>query len=120
MQTGLSETGRFRRNERIKRPVEIHNLFKCGKRASVQGAKLFYAQNHLGFNRIGFPLPRKYGSAVERNLSKRLSREVYRIFKTHLNTGYDMLLLVYPGNDSFHSRCDQFRALCEKALLLKE
>ncbi len=120
MQTGLSETGRFRREERIKRPVEIQNLFKCGKRASVQGAKLFYAQNHLGYNRIGFPLPRKYGSAVERNLSKRFSREVYRIFKSHLNIGYDMLLLVYPGNDSFHSRCDQFRALCEKALLLKE
>ncbi|MCR5606542.1 MAG: ribonuclease P protein component [Treponema sp.] len=120
MKTGLSASGRFTRKEKIKRPQDIHNLFKCGKRASVQGAKLFYAQNDLGFNRIGFPLPRGYGRAVDRNLSKRFSREIYRSFKTHLNTGYDMLLLVYPGNDSFHSRCDQFRALCEKAGLLKE
>ena len=115
MKTGLSESGRFRKEERIKRPEQIHNLFKCGKRASVAGAKLFYAENHLGYNRIGFPLPRKYGTSVERNYSKRLSREIYRRLKTHLNTGYDMLLLIYPGNDSFNSRCDQFRALCEKA-----
>ena len=120
MKTGLSASERFARKERIKRSAEIKNLFKCGKRASVSGAKLFYAQNQLGFNRIGFPLPRKYGTAVERNTSKRLSREIYRRLKTHLNTGYDMLLLIYPGNDSFHSRCEQFRALCRKAGLLKE
>ncbi|MFA6856702.1 MAG: ribonuclease P protein component, partial [Treponema sp.] len=70
--------------------------------------------------RIGFPLPRGYGNAVQRNLSKRYSREVYRLFKTHLNTGYDMLFLAYPGNDSFSSRCVQFRLLCEKAGLIKE
>ncbi|MCK9170647.1 MAG: hypothetical protein M0P01_09555 [Treponema sp.] len=57
---------------------------------------------------------------MQRNLSKRYSREVYRLFKTHLNTGYDMLFLVYSGNDSFSSRCVQFRLLCEKAGLIKE
>ena len=120
MQTGLSETGRFRREERIKNPADFKNLFKNGKKISIPGAKLFYVENALGMNRVGFPLNRGYGNAVQRNLSKRYSREVYRLIKSHLNTGYDMLLLIYPGNDTFHSRCDQFRALCEKAGLLKE
>ncbi len=120
MDTGLLKTGRFGRKERIKCPADIQRLFKTGKKVSVQGAKLFYISNGQDINRIAFPLPRGYGSAVQRNQSKRYSREAYRFFKTHLNTGYDMLLLVYPGNDSFHSRCEQFETLCKKAGLLRE
>ena len=120
MEADLLKTGRFTREEHIKRPADIQKLFKTGKRVSVSGAKLFFMLNDRKLNRIGFPLPRGYGNAVERNRSKRYSREAYRFFKTHLNTGYDMLLLVYPGNDSFLSRCEKFRILCQKAGLLKD
>ena len=116
----MIKTGFFRRDERIKNPADFKKLYKEGKKISIPGAKLFYLENHLEMNRVGFPLMRGYGNAVERNLSKRYSREVYRLIKSHLNTGYDMLFLVYPGNDSFHSRCEQFRSLCQKAGLLKE
>ena len=120
METDLIETGFFKREERIKNPADFKKLFKSGKKISIPGAKLFYLENNLDMNRVGFPLIRGYGNAVERNLSKRYSREVYRLFKSHLNTGYDMLFLIYPGNDSFHSRCDQIRLLFEKAGLIKE
>lgn len=109
----------FKRREHIKSSAEIRNLFKNGRKASVDGAKIFFAKNSLGFNRIAFPLPRGYGNAVKRNASKRFSREAFRFFKTFLNTGYDILFLVYPGNDSFSSRCVQFRELCKKAGLMK-
>ncbi len=124
MDTDLLKTGRFSRKEHIKRPVDIQNLFKNGKKVSIYGAKIFYLENDeckkKNINRIAFPLPKGYGSAVERNQSKRYSRETYRFFKSHLNTGYDILFLVYPGNNSFLSRCDQFKTLCKKAGLLKE
>ncbi|MBO7639930.1 MAG: ribonuclease P protein component [Treponema sp.] len=120
MEANLLKTGRFRREEHIKRPADIQKLFKSGKKVSIAGAKLFYMLNGRNINRIGFTLPRGYGKAVDRNQSKRYSRETYRTFKTYLNTGYDMLLLVYPGNDSFHSRCVQFKTLCQKAGLFKE
>ena len=112
----------FSRKEHIKSPVDFKNLFKNGKRASVAGAKIFYLPNTLGFNRIGFSLPHGFGNAVQRNRAKRFGRETYRNFKTHLNTGYDMLFLVYPPseNDSFSTRCVQFRTLCEKAGLIKK
>ena len=116
----MIKTGFFRRDERIKNPADFKKLYNKGKKISIPGAKLFYLENHLEMNRVGFPLIRGYGNAVERNLSKRYSREVYRLLKSHLNTGYDMLFLVYPGNDSFHSRCEQIRSLCQKAGLLKE
>ena len=118
----MIKTGRFTfvKKEHMKRPADIQKLFKKGNKVSVYGAKLFYAPNNSEFNRIGFPLPRGYGNAVERNKSKRLSRESYRLIKTRLNTGYDMLFLVYPGNDSFPSRCEILKTLCLKAGLLKE
>lgn len=120
METDCLKTGFFKREERIKNPDDFKKLFKKGQKVNIQGAKIFFLENHLEINRVGFPLIRGYGNAVERNLSKRYSREVYRLLKSHLNTGYDILFLVYPGNDSFNSRCDQFRLLCQKAGLLKE
>lgn len=120
METGLYKTGRFKKKEHIKRPGEIQNLFKQGKRYSTSGAKLFVLDNTNQTNRVVFAIPKNYGTAVQRNYSKRLSREIYRYFKMYLNTGYDLLLLVYPGNDSFRTRYIQFRYLCQKAGLLKE
>lgn len=120
METESIKTGFFKREERIKNPADFKKLFKNGIKISIPGAKLYYLENGLGMNRVGFPLIRGYGNAVERNLSKRYSREVYRLFKSHLNTGYDMLILIYPENDSFHSRCDQIRKLYEKAGLIRD
>lgn len=119
MKTDFQKTGLFKRVERIKRPDDIRKLFKEGKKVSANGAKLYFYANNSEVNRIVFALPRGYGSAVERNKSKRLSREAYRHLKSHLNTGYDMLILVYPGNDSFHTRCELIRYLFTKAGLLK-
>jgi len=119
METGLLHSERFYRKEHIKRPDEIKNLFKNGKKVSVSGAKLFFLENNYGYNRIAFSLSRGYGCAVERNTSKRYSREIYRSLKKYLNTGYDLLLLVYPGNNSFSSRYFQIHSLCEKAGIIK-
>lgn len=112
------KTGFFKRKEHLKNPLEFKRLFKQGQCEKVSGARIFFAENGLSFNRVGFPLPRGYGNAVQRNLSKRLSREVYRFFKSKLKIGYDILLLVYSGNDTFDARTSQFNMLFEKAGLL--
>lgn len=119
MGTDLFKTGRFTRKERVKKASDILKLFKTGKKVSVNGAKLFLLPNDTGLNRIAFAIPHGYGNAVERNKSKRISRETYRYYKAHLNTGYDMVFLVYPGNDSFYQRCAQFRLLCQKAGIIQ-
>jgi len=115
MKTELSKTGGFSHIERVKSSADIQELFKKGKRVSTEGAKLFVLANTLSINRIAFTLPRGYGTAVQRNYSKRLSRESYRGIKASLKTGYDMILLVYKGNDAYAMRCAQIRFLCKKA-----
>lgn len=114
----LSKSQGFTKKERVKQKKDIQNLFKKGSRTSVRGAKLFFLPTELTQNRVIFALPRGYGNAVQRNFAKRLSREVYRKLKNELAQGYDLLFLIYPGNDTISLRENQIRLLCKKAGLL--
>ena len=72
-------------------------------------------KNGLEFNRIAFTFSRKFGKAVERNYSRRLSREVYRQLRNELRKGYDLVLMVYPGHDVYSVRMDQMRELFSRS-----
>ena len=111
----------FPRKERLKRREEIRKVFNRKVAVSCPGAKLFWCRNGLGHNRIAFTFARKFGKAVERNHSRRLSREAYRLFRGKLRPGYDLVLLVYPGRDIFSVRMEQLQALFSKAgMTIKE
>ena len=86
---------------------------------SCSGAKLFRLENGLGRNRIAFTCARKFGTAVERNRARRLGREAYRLLKNRLESGYDLVLLVYPGRDSLADRMDQLATLFARAGLTR-
>ena len=108
----------FPRKEKLKKKDEIRELFRQRKAVSCQGAKLLFKPNGLPHNRIAFAFPRKFGNAVERNYSRRLSREAYRLLKNEFRKGYDFVLLVLPGRDDFSIRTDQLRQLFSRAGLL--
>ena len=135
METGFS----FPRRERLKGRDEIRDVFQrrtpasaepsvrgpgggSGQRKSVScaGAKLLTLRNGLPYNRIAFTFSRKFGKAVERNYSRRLSREAYRQLRNELQKGYDLVLLVYPGKDVYSVRMEQLRELFSRAGLFKE
>jgi ribonuclease P protein component len=86
-------------------------------------------ENGLPYNRIGFTLARKFGSAPARNRAKRLGREAYRFLRPRLARGFDLVLLVYPpaasvekpgrsGREGLAVRVNQLTALCARAGLL--
>jgi RNase P protein component len=93
---------------------------------------LFVLKNGLPYNRIGFTQTRKYGNAPERNRARRLGREAYRLLRPRLKIGFDLVLLVYPGQSkpegsksrikpgrsSLETRLAQLRSLFGKAGLL--
>ena len=106
---------RFPREEKLKGRAEIREVFSRRKAVSCAGAKLFWLKNGLPHNRIAFTFSRKYGTAVDRNYSRRLSREVYRHIRTELRKGYDLVLLVYPGQDVYSVRMKQIQELFSRA-----
>ncbi len=103
------------KSERLKKRSEIETVFSSGARVSCSGAKLFWVENGLSYNRIACTVVRRYGNAVERNRAKRFIREVFRNEKHCLKGGHDLVVLMYPGDYDFWKRKEQFEDLCAKA-----
>ena len=111
----VAGNNRFSRKEKLKGRDEIREVFSRKKGVSCPGARLLILRNALPYNRIAFTFSRKYGNAVERNHSRRLSREVYRLLRNELQKGYDLVLQVYPGRDVYSARTNQLRELFSRA-----
>ena len=105
----------FKKAERLKGSAAIQTVFRKGKKYSCDGAKLFVLANGMERNRVVFTFPRGFGTAVERNHSRRLSREAYRLLKRHIASGFDLTVLVFPGKDVYATREWQLETLFRKA-----
>lgn len=84
---------RFRWSDRLHRKQEFAQVIQEGKRYSYQGLVLWvYHQTEVPKGpRIGLAVSRKFGIAVRRNRLKRLLREVFRLHRSQLTPGIDMV-----------------------------
>ena len=60
-----------------------------------------------------------------RNKARRLGREAYRLMKNELQTGYDLVLLVYPlgtdsGKGTLAETAGQLKTLFKKAGMIRQ
>src|SRR6056297_375229 len=108
------------KQQRLKKRNDISRVFSSAHKVSCFGAKLFYRENGLDRNRLMVTLVRKYGTAVQRNRAKRVTREAYRHMQTSLKTGYDLVVVLYPHNDTYDNRSRQLQELFQKAILQLE
>jgi len=106
--------------ERIKKQKEIRSMFNHAHSVSVKGAKLLYLENALPFSRFTVTLVRKYGNAVQRNRAKRVVREVYRLNKSQIKVGFDLVFLLFPNRDDFHHREEQILELLRRAGIFED
>ncbi len=76
---------------------------------------MFVLPNGLSHNRFLCTFKRGFGTAVERNRARRISKEAYRKIKPQLKTGSDIVLLVFSAQDDYFERFRQFVFLFTKA-----
>ena len=103
------------RQERLKKRSDLKRIFASRRQVTGIGAKLKYAKNGLERNRIVVSVSRKYGTSVKRNKAKRVVKEIYRNMKENLVSGYDVAIMLFPGECDFSRRKEQIEQLFRKA-----
>jgi ribonuclease P protein component len=84
-------------------------------KSSCRGAKLVAKRNGLEANRFAVTLVRKFGTAVRRNYARRILKEIYRRKKREIPNGYDVIVILFAGDYSYHDREQQFMMLIQRA-----
>ena len=83
-------TQRFRGHQRVTRRAEYQRIYDSGRK--VHGRYLtMFALPREGSARLGIAASRKLGGAVERNLAKRLMREMFR--RNPAPPGFDFVVI---------------------------
>lgn len=108
------------KKERLSAGKAVAGVFLSGQRVSAQGLKLVFIKNGLPFNRAAFSPVRGFGGSVKRNRARRVLKEIYRTNKHLFAPGYDMVLIIYPGDYGYREREKAFLSLCAKAGLSNE
>ena len=80
--------------------------------------RLAVLQNGLSFCRVVVIPARGHPTAVARNRAKRHGKELFRLLKTDLKAGYDLAIVFYTGDYSFHDRRGQLISLLKRARVL--
>jgi len=108
---------RFRKSERIRTRREISKVFDEGARWSGKGLRLNVRPNGGAETRAVFVTVRKYGNAVARNRARRVVSECWRLSKDRIVPGMDVVVVIFPDEDSFDRRRKQLDAVLRRSSL---
>ena len=89
----LSDLNRFRRRDHIRRSGDFRRAFRLRASAADGRLLVFAFDNGLGRPRLGLSVSREVGNAVVRNRWKRLLREGFRLEKSRLPAGVDVVVV---------------------------
>jgi ribonuclease P protein component len=107
----------FKKSERIKSGSEITKVLRHGSSWSTKGLKLVCLPNSGPQTRAIFITVKKYGNAVARNRARRVLSECWRLLKHTVKQGFDVVVLIYPGNDEYVHRCSCLHFLVKRSRL---
>lgn len=75
-------------------------------------------RNGQAHTRAVFVTVRKYGNAVQRNRARRVVSEAWRLLKADLASGLDVVVIIYPFEDTLSVRQDQLKQLVRRSGLM--
>jgi ribonuclease P protein component len=103
---------------RLTRRAEYDAVYRNGRRRSSRQFTVFFAANGLGESRFGMSVGRALGGAVVRNRIRRRVREVLRLHRVEIPSGWD--IIVHPrasvAKAGFASLGDELLGLVRNSL----
>lgn len=114
--------GAFPKTERLIKTKDFGNVYKKGSSVKFDVFVLRVLPNTLPVNRLGFSIStRSVKKASARNRIRRLFREAYRLHKSAVKKGFDMVLVVRkeaPEKFCYKDAAKIFLLLAQKAGVL--
>ena len=77
---------------RLLRRAQCRRAYEEGQRRSASLCTVFYCPNGLAHSRLGITVPVRVGKAVTRNRIKRRLREIFRLNRSRIPGGWDMVV----------------------------
>lgn len=104
---------------KIKKSYEFKKVYSNGKSVANQFIVMYYMENNLGVNRVGYSVSKKVGKSVVRNRIRRLLYESFRLLDIELKTGFDVIFVARWKivEADFHSLKNSMRKLIMKTPL---
>jgi ribonuclease P protein component len=116
MTSTMTPDARFRPHERIKDPADFRRAFDRKRSVSDAVLIVYGVENELDHPRLGVSVSRKrIRKANDRNYVKRLIREAFRLNKSDLPAGVDLIVLSRGPKPTFEAVNASLPALARDA-----
>ncbi len=90
------ENQSFGKAEHIRSKKDYVRIYKRGNRGYSEHFTWIIDRSPAGIRRLGITAGKKVGKAVRRNRIKRVLREIFRLNKSRLPEGQDIVIMVRP------------------------
>ncbi|QDT92308.1 ribonuclease P protein component [Gimesia algae] len=89
----------FPSEHRIRSQQDFDAIYAAKQRAGDQNLLLFAIRNDLPQTRLGLSVSKKNGNAIKRARKKRLLREAFRLIRSQLPAGLDLIAIPRADQD---------------------